>query len=197
MIDVLRAAGALARLAPALDAWLADDGRRAALLQVLDAAPAEPPALRFALLCHGLAADTTDPARTSPLQALCERWRVDADTGALAQLVAREWPRLVDPQPWGADDALSLLERSDAWRRPARVELALQAWTLLAAQRATAEQQALRRRCAKLLRALRAAQAVTTATLPPALLSGGDGPAIGRALREARLQAIDGIWAAH
>jgi len=192
MIEVLRGAGALARLAPSLEAWLADAGRYVPLMRVLDAAPATPPGLRFALLCHGLAGD----ASASPLQALCERWRVDAETGALAQLVAREWPRLGQAGAWGPEDALALLERADAWRRPSRIEVAVQAWSLLAELRSVAEQPALRQRCAQQLSALRAAQAVTTAALPGALLNSGDGPAIGRALRAARLQAVARIWTA-
>ena len=192
MIEVLRGAGALARLAPSLEAWLADAGRYVPLMRVLDAAPAAPPGLRFALLCHGLAGD----ASASPLQALCERWRVDAETGALAQLVAREWPRLGQAGAWGPEDALALLERADAWRRPSRIEVAVQAWSLLAELRSVAEQPALRQRCAQQLSALRAAQAVTTAALPGALLNSGDGPAIGRALRAARLQAVARIWTA-
>jgi tRNA nucleotidyltransferase (CCA-adding enzyme) len=196
MFDVLRGSGALARLAPALDAWLDDPLRRAALMQVLDAAPATPPAIRFACLCHGL--DQSGPGRASELpqiQALCDRWRVDTDNRALAMLVAREWLLLRDGD-LGAQDCLALLEHADAWRRPARTLMALQSWSCLAGMRPPSARDALRRRCEQVRRALHAAQAVHAASLPIAQRADADGLAIGRALREARLQAISQALAA-
>ncbi len=193
MFDVLRESGALARLAPALDAWLRNSPRRAALMAVLDGAPPTPLAIRFACLCHGI--DDHGPgssAELPQLQALCERWRVDADTRALAVLVAREWPLVRAPGDLSAADALALLERADAWRRPARTQLALQAWSCLAVMQPPDARAMPRRRCDQVLRALLAAQAVHTAMLPASLRDGADGVAIGRALREARLLAITG-----
>src|SRR5262249_30608442 len=78
MIELLRDAGGLARLAPELDACVADEPRRSALMQVVDDAPAAPPSIRFACLCHGLDSGTLPHAPR--LEALCERWRVEADT---------------------------------------------------------------------------------------------------------------------
>jgi tRNA nucleotidyltransferase (CCA-adding enzyme) len=191
MFDVLRESGALARLAPALDAWLSDPQRRSSLMAVLDDAPPAPVAIRFACLCHGL--DEPDPADTqqpAAVQALCDRWRVDADTRALAVLVAREWPLVRAPKELSPADSLALLERADAWRRPARIELAVRSWSCLAEMRPPEARAALGRRCDQVLRALQAAQGVRTEALPAALREGADGLAIGRAQRAARLKAI-------
>jgi tRNA nucleotidyltransferase (CCA-adding enzyme) len=197
MLDVLRDAGALARVAPALDAWLSDAPRRDALMRVLDAAPREPLALRFACLCHGL--DNVDGSGTAAgqpqLLALCERWRVDGDSRALAMIVAREWSSLPQATAWRADACLALLERSDALRRPARLALALSAWECLAVVLPVAERDTVHRHCQQLRAALGAAQQVGTDALPAAVRNAGDGLAIGRALREARLHAIDRVLA--
>jgi tRNA nucleotidyltransferase (CCA-adding enzyme) len=189
MIDVLRDTGALARLAPELDAWLADDARRSVLMPLIDDAPAAPPSIRFACLCHGLDAATLPHAPR--LEALCERWRVEADTRLLALLVAREWPAIAMADDFGAPQCLELLERADAWRRPGRLSLASAAFDCLAAALPGRVCERARARIAALQRALSAAQAVSVASLPAAVRrAAGEGPALGRALREARLQAI-------
>jgi tRNA nucleotidyltransferase (CCA-adding enzyme) len=181
---VLQECGALARLAPELHAWCAADGGRCAdLMRALDAAPATPPALRFACLCHGL-----QPAQ---IRARCERWRVDADSRELALLVAREWPLLCASGALTADGMLALLERCDAWRRPERTRLALAAWRALRPMldEPTATRMSLH--VERIAEALRAAQRVSVATLPAAVRdAAADGPALGQALRQARLQAI-------
>jgi tRNA nucleotidyltransferase (CCA-adding enzyme) len=195
MIELLRDCGALARLAPELDGWLNDDDRRAASLAVIDAAPAAPPAIRFACLCHGLDAGTLP--HTPRTEALCERWRVEADTRALALLVAREWPLLSSADAFGAAECIAVLERGDAWRRPARLGLAVTAFDALALALPAEARARASQRAATLLRALGAAQAVTTASLPASIRRAAtDGPAIGRALRDARLRAIAQVIAA-
>jgi hypothetical protein len=85
---------------------------------------------------------------------------------------------------------LVLLERSDALRRPARLALALSAWECLAAMLPAIDRDTTHRHCEQLRVALGAAQQVGTDALPIAVRNGGDGLAIGRALREARLNAI-------
>jgi tRNA nucleotidyltransferase (CCA-adding enzyme) len=184
MFSVLRECGALARLAPEFDAWCAADMPRCnALMRALDAGAAAPASLRFAALCHGL-----DPAQ---IQGWCERWRVDADSRELALLVAREWPLLRRPQDLAPDEALALLQRCDAWRRPERLRAALQTFQMLGPALDDAGAARVTLRCARIARALLAAQRVSVATLPQALRrAAGDGPALGRALNEARLQAI-------
>jgi len=152
-------------------------------MHALDAAPAAPPSLRFACLCHAL-----EPAQT---QAWCERWRVDADGRELALLVAREWPLLRQPKDLSPDDALALLERCDAWRRPGRVHVALSAFEALSPMLDDARAERVRRHNERIGRALQAARHVNVATLPAAVRdAAGTGPALGQALRQARLQAI-------
>ena len=181
MFEVLRACGALARLAPEFEAWCAADAQRAAsLMRALDAAP---PPLRFAGLCHGLA--------TAQIQAWCERWRVDADSRELALLVAREWPLLRAPNELAPADAMALLERCDAWRRPERLRVALGTFAALVSMLDATDGARVSRRCERIEQALQAAQRVSVASLPPALReAAGDGPALGQALRQGRLQAI-------
>jgi tRNA nucleotidyltransferase (CCA-adding enzyme) len=116
---------------------------------------------------------------------------VDADTRELALLVGREWPLMHGGDRFDAPAALALLERCDAWRRPERIGLALTAFESLAGMLAPARRTVVSQRCAQLQRALAAAQAVNTASLPPAVRAAApDGPALGAALRQARLQAI-------
>jgi len=152
-------------------------------MRALDASPATPPGLRFACLCHAL-----EPAQ---IQAWCERWRVDAESRELALLVAREWPVLRASSDLSADDALALLERCDAWRRPERTRVALSAFEALGPLLDGAGAALLHRQCARIAQALQAAQRISVATLPAAVRSAaGDGPALGQAMRQARRQAI-------
>ncbi|HEX6016783.1 MAG TPA: multifunctional CCA tRNA nucleotidyl transferase/2'3'-cyclic phosphodiesterase/2'nucleotidase/phosphatase [Burkholderiaceae bacterium] len=191
MFELLRAWGALARLAPTLDIGLADVAPRQWSLRALDAAPPRL-RLRFACLCHAL--DTTAGGTTDGqprLRALCERWRVDNDCRELALLAARERPLLQrGDAAFEAPQCLALLQRCDAWRRPERLEDALVAFgALAAASDDEAVAGTLRQRCALVRRGLHAAAAVRVASLPAPLRERG-GTALGRALRDARLQAI-------
>ena len=161
------------------------------LMQVIDHAPASAP-LRFACLCHTLDATADGATPGLPqLHALCERWRVDADSRELAVLVAREWPLMHGPDAFGPLQCLALLDRCDAWRRPARLDMMLSAFEALARAGPVDTSAALLRRCERARRALRAAQGVSVASLPPDVRrNAADGPALGQALRQARLQAI-------
>ena len=182
MFEVLRDCGALARLAPEFHAWCAANAPRCdALMRALDGGSGAAASLRFAALCHAL--------ESASIRAWCERWRVDADSRDLALLVAREWPLLHRPQELSPEDALALLDRCDAWRRPERIGTALSTFQMLGS---TVDDPArVQRRCEHIARALRAAQRVSVATLPDALRrAAGDGPALGRALRLSRLQAV-------
>jgi tRNA nucleotidyltransferase (CCA-adding enzyme) len=188
MFEVLLECGALQRLAPMLQPCFADAARHATLMQAIDrAAPST--AVRFACLCHAL--DAT-PAGMTPgqpqLHALCERWRVDADCRELAVVVAREWPTLAGDRTFGPSECVALLERCDAWRRPARLESALAAFIALS-EAAPPTPNLVARRCEQVRAALQAAQRVSSAALP-ATVRDAAGPALGQALREARLQAI-------
>jgi tRNA nucleotidyltransferase (CCA-adding enzyme) len=197
MFEVLRDCGALARLAPALAAWLHDSARREPLMKVIDAAPTTPSTLRFACLCHGLDASNGAVTPGLPLtQALCARWRVDADSRELAVMVGREWPSMQPSAAFDALGCLSLLERCDAWRRPERLGLALTAFGSLASVLPVAQRTAVQRRGEHVRHALAAALAVNTASLPAAVRTAAQGgPALGAALRQARLQAIAQVLA--
>jgi tRNA nucleotidyltransferase (CCA-adding enzyme) len=83
---------------------------------------------------------------------------------------------------------VALLERCDAWRRPARLESALAAFIALS-EAAPPTPNLVARRCEQVRAALQAAQRVSSAALP-ATVRDAAGPALGQALREARLQAI-------
>jgi tRNA nucleotidyltransferase (CCA-adding enzyme) len=196
MFEVLRRCDALARIAPEIDRVLHDDAQRAALLPVLDRTDAVLP-LRFACLCHGL--DRTDAGGTVPdqpaIHALCERWRVDTECRDVALLVAREWPALRDGRVDNAQSCLSVLERADAWRRPERTGVALAAIDALATMLPGAECERAQRQCQWVRAALRAAQTVSVATLAPSARNALQGEALGRALRDARLQAIADVLA--
>jgi len=196
MLEVLRSCGALARIAPEIERELHDDAQRVALLPVLDRSDAVL-ALRFACLCHGL--DRTDVGDGVPeqpaIRALCERWRVDTECRDIALLVAREWPALRDDRVDDAESCLSLLERADAWRRPERCGVAINAMDVLATMLPGAQCQRTQRQCERLRAALQAAHAVSTATLAPAARNTLQGEALGRALRDARLRAIADVLA--
>ncbi|HVO08075.1 MAG TPA: multifunctional CCA tRNA nucleotidyl transferase/2'3'-cyclic phosphodiesterase/2'nucleotidase/phosphatase [Burkholderiaceae bacterium] len=195
MVALLRECGALARLAPALDACLADPAARARTMRAIDHAPATT-MLRFACLVHALEAAASGRDGLPPLQALCARWRVDADSRDLAVLVAREWPTLHRADtPFDPPRCLALLERCDAWRRPERLHGALPAFDALAAASGDdATVYTVQRRCALVRHGLQAAQAVQVATLSPSQRQ-APGPALGQALRQARLRAIAEVFA--
>ena len=193
MFGVLRECGALARLAPMLEPCLADAARGALSLRTIDRAAASLP-LRFACLCHALDAD--DGGEDLPqLHALCARWRVDGDSRDLAALVARAWPPLQREQDaFTPQRCLALLERADAWRRPDRLLTALAAVESLGGASELAVRAVVLQRCARVRSALQAALAVQAASLPPEQRRLA-GPALGLALRDARLQAVTDAFA--
>ena len=191
MFAVLRDCGALQRLAPMLEAGLADAAQRTLLMKAIESAPPRLP-LRFACLCHALDATADGTSAGLPrLHALCERWRVDGDCRELAVLVAREWPLLHrDTAVFDPPHCLALLQRCDAWRRPARLHDALLAFGALASASGDAVIEAtVQRRDTLVRRGLEAAQAVHAASLPAGERDRA-GPALGQALRDARLRAI-------
>jgi tRNA nucleotidyltransferase (CCA-adding enzyme) len=124
------------------------------------------------------------------LRSLCERWRVDTECRDIALMVAREWPALRAGRVDDAESCLALLERADAWRRPERIEGAIAAIDALTAMLPAAQASRVRRQGSQVRSALQAAQAVSAATLPADTRAAVQGEALGRALREARLQAI-------
>ncbi|MCZ8337513.1 MAG: multifunctional CCA tRNA nucleotidyl transferase/2'3'-cyclic phosphodiesterase/2'nucleotidase/phosphatase [Burkholderiaceae bacterium] len=181
MLDVLRDAGALARLVPELDArW---DAR---LARVVDAAARDraPLAARFAALLHGL-----DPAA---VEAVCARMRAPHDCRELARLAAAEHATVERADALDAAATLALIERCDAVRKPARFALLLRACDAISeglpGDGATASG------TPRLGAALRAARAVDAGVIAAEVARSPDpAPAaerIGAAVRAARQAAV-------
>jgi tRNA nucleotidyltransferase (CCA-adding enzyme) len=116
MFLVLRDCRALARIAPELEALLADEEEGGATLAALDAAAAAHHALevRFGALARSL-----DPLM---VEALCGRLKVPAACRDFAMLAARHGNAILDASELGPDGLLDLLEATDALRRPERFE---------------------------------------------------------------------------
>ena len=134
----------------------------------------------------------TEPraSAATPLAGLHERLRVPTDCRELADVFWRE-QRALDAAPGLPPDALlRLLERCDAFRKPERFGLLLQAWTCAAPWRpgAPTDPDAVTARwCA----ALAAARRVNTAAVSArAAAAGHTGPGVGEAIRRARAAAI-------
>jgi tRNA nucleotidyltransferase (CCA-adding enzyme) len=212
MFEVLRECGALARLLPEVDRlWgvpqraeyhpEVDTGVH--LMMVLDMSARLSGSLpvRFACLGHDLGKGTT-PADVLPrhighemrseklVRALCDRWKVPTECRELAEVVAREHGNVHRSEELNAAAVLRLLERCDALRRAERFEEALLACECDARGRAGKEEEPYPQR-PRLAAALRAALSVDTAPVAEAAAARGlAGPAIGEAVREARVRAV-------
>jgi tRNA nucleotidyltransferase (CCA-adding enzyme) len=212
MFAVLRDCGALVRLLPEVDRlWGVpqpaehhpeiDTGVH--LMMVLDTSAqlAAPLPVRYACLVHDLGKGTTPSSEwprhiehevrgTELADALAERLRVPAECRELGEIVAREHGNIHRSESLDAAATMRLLERCDALRRPERFEQALWACECDARGRAGREGQAYPQR-ARLSAALRAVLAVdATAAAAQAVAKGAQGPAIGEAVRRARLAAL-------
>ncbi len=218
MFDLLRDCGALARLLPEVNRlWgvpqradyhpEVDTGVH--LMLVLDqcARFAAPLPVRFACLVHDLGKGTTPPeqwprhvgheARSVALLAgLAERLKVPNDCRELADVVAREHGHVHRSGDFGAAALVRLLERCDALRRPARFDDVLLACECDARGRAGLQDAPYPQR-SRLRDALRCALSVDTAAVAAAAAErGAHGPAIGAAVHEARVAAVEAGMAA-
>ncbi|QLG89680.1 multifunctional CCA addition/repair protein [Chitinibacter bivalviorum] len=142
MFAALRESGALARIAPEIDAlWgvpqradyhpEVDTGLHTMLVLDYAAAQGWPLATRFAALCHDLGKAKT-PADVLPrhimheargvpvVEALCLRLRVPAECRDLAVMTCREHTLVHTAEQLRAETVLKLLIRCDAFRRPER-----------------------------------------------------------------------------
>lgn len=214
MFELLRECGALARLLPEVDRlWgvpqradyhpEVDTGVHLMMVLDMSARLAAPLAVRFACLTHDLGKGTT-PADVLPrhigheqrsadlLQEVCERLRVPNECRELADVVAREHGNIHRSGDYDARALVRLLERCDAFRKPQRFALALQACECDARGRLGLEERAYPQRD-RLLAALAAAQAVSTADVAAAAQKLGlDGPKIGERIHKARIEAVAG-----
>jgi tRNA nucleotidyltransferase (CCA-adding enzyme) len=213
MFEVLRNCGALARVLPEVDRLFGvpqrpdhhpeiDTGVH--LLMVLDMAARLDSGLevRYACLCHDLGKGST-PGQTLPrhigheqrsvrlARGLSERLKVSTACRELAEVVAREHGNVHRCLDSGPAALLRLLERCDALRRPERFGDVLLACECDARGRLGRERMPYLPRV-RLLAALRAVQAVDAATIASDLASRGvAGPAVGAAIRAARVQALE------
>jgi len=212
MVQVLRECGALAVLAPEVEKLFGvpqpaehhpeiDTG--AHLLLVLDQCARfdAPLAVRYACLCHDLGKGETPSqelprhiaheARSVRLAAgLSARWRVPSDCRELAELLAREHTHVHQCMGFSAEARLRLLERCDAWRRPARFEQMLLSCECDSRGRLGLQERDYPQR-GRLLADLRATQAIDLAAVSAnALARGLKGADIGRAVQRARLAAL-------
>ena len=212
MFEVLRSCGALARLLPEVDClWgvpqppahhpEVDTGEHLMLVLDMAAQLQAPLTVRFACLGHDLGKGTTraeelprhiaHEARSVKLvQAMCERLKVPTDCRELAETVAREHGNVHRSETLDAAAVMRLLERCDAWRRPQRFAEMLLACECDARGRTGFEERPYPQR-ARLQAALDAALAIDSAAVSAeALAKGRSGPAIGDAIRQARLAAV-------
>lgn len=212
MFELLRQCGALARLLPEVHRlWgvpqrpeyhpEVDTGVHLMMVLDLSARLGANLAVRFACLGHDLGKGTT-PADVLPrhighemrsrtlVRTLCERWKVPTDCRELAEAVAMEHGNVHRSGELNAAAVLRLLERCDALRRPQRFDELLLACECDARGRLGKDDEPYPQR-ERLAAALRAAMAVDTAPIAAAAAARGlKGPAIGDAVREARVRAI-------
>ncbi|HEX7342021.1 MAG TPA: multifunctional CCA addition/repair protein [Rhodanobacteraceae bacterium] len=214
-LQVLRACGALRVLLPEVNALYGvpqppehhpeiDTGVHVEL--VLDAAAHLAPGnelVGFCALVHDLGKALTPQAELprhrmheqrgiAPLEALCARLRVPAEHHALAVLACREHLNAHRAAELRPATVLKLLESLDALRRPQRLDAFLATCTADKRGRMGHAQDAYPQ--ADLLRA--ACRAATAINAAPFVASGLQGPAIGEALRKARIHAIATVSAA-
>ncbi len=212
MFAVLRDCGALARLLPEVNRlWgvpqsaehhpEVDTGVHLMLVFDLAARLASPLPVRWACLVHDLGKGTTRPeewprhiaheARSVKLaEALAERWRVPTDCRELGVLVAREHGNIHRSGELDGAATLRLLERADALRRPERFEQALWACECDARGRLGREDAPYPQRD-RLTRALKTVLAADAGGAAEAAVARGEaGPAVGDAVRRARLDAL-------
>ena len=212
MFEVLRACGAMVRLLPELDRlWgvpqradyhpEVDTGVH--VMMVLDMAARLGASLpvRYACLGHDLGKGTT-PADILPrhlghegrsarlLHDVNQRLRVPNDCRELADVVAREHGNVHRSLDFGPEAVLRLLERCDAFRKPARFHELLLACECDARGRLGLEDSPYPQR-PRLAAALSTALDVDTAAVSAtALAAGQKGPAVGQAITRARLEAL-------
>jgi len=142
MFMVLRDAGALKRILPEIAAL--DGVPQPAqhhpeidtlihVMMVIDAAARQSASLpiRFAALVHDLGKGTTSPAKwpqhiahearsVALVEALCQRLKIPGDVRDLAVMTAREHGNVGRALEMRADTLVNMLERCDAFRKPAR-----------------------------------------------------------------------------
>jgi len=212
MFEILRGCGALARLLPEVDRlWGVpqppahhpeiDTGVHLMLVLDVSAKLDTPLSVRYACLAHDLGKGTT-PTDLLPRHighegrsvklaaAIAQRLRVPRDCAELAEVVAREHGHVHGSSDLSPAAVLRLLVRCDALRQPQRFELALLACECDARGRTGLEDRPYPQ-ADRLRLALATVLAVATAPVAAAAAArGAAGPEIGRAIQQARLEAL-------
>jgi tRNA nucleotidyltransferase (CCA-adding enzyme) len=212
MLAVLRSCGALARLLPEVNRlWgvpqraehhpEVDTGVHLGLVLDMAAQLGAPLPVRWACLMHDLGKGSTPPEqwprhhgheqRSAALgKAVAARLRVPKDCSELADAVAREHGHVHRSQGLSPAAVLRLFERCDAIRRPERFPWLLQACECDARGRTGLEDRPYEP-AARLPGLVSVALGIDTAAVAAAAAEKGQtGPAIGEAVRAARLQAL-------
>jgi tRNA nucleotidyltransferase (CCA-adding enzyme) len=211
--ETLRACGALAIVFPEIDALFGvpqpprwhpevDTGVHVMLALRYAAGVGAANTVRFAVLVHDLGKARTprelwpshhghEDAGVAPIEALCERLKVPASHRELALLAARHHTLVHRALELKSTTLLTLLEDCDAFRRPARFAELLQACEADARGRTGKEREPYPQ-AGYLQRACAAAAAVT---MTEEERQGLSGPAIGDAIRQRRLAAVDVVKA--
>ncbi|MCF8147979.1 MAG: hypothetical protein K9J50_05410, partial [Sulfuritalea sp.] len=175
MVTTLQACGALQAVMPALHAVIDDK-----TMLLLDYTAHQNAALevRFACLTHGL----------SGVPAFCQRHRIPAPCADLAALLERSFGEINHCDPSDGDQVVNILEQCDAFRKPARFALLLDALTCIAYP-------APYPLAALFTTALQLAQSVNTELVAThAMQEGKTGMAIGQSVTQARARAVrDGL----
>ena len=178
MLEVLRECGALEKLLPEIT-WGTDSN---SILDLSAAAGASLP-VRFACLLQSL----FDADR---LSAFCQRLRVPTECRELADVVAREHGNVHRSLDFDPATLVRLLERCDAFRKPARFADVLLACECEARGRLGQRESAYPQR-PRLLGVLQAAQTVATSLIASHAQSmGATGPKIGEMIHTARVTAV-------
>jgi tRNA nucleotidyltransferase (CCA-adding enzyme) len=212
MFEILRECGALARLLPEVERlWgvpqradyhpEVDTGVHLMMVMDMSARLGATLPVRYACLGHDLGKGTT-PADVLPrhlghegrsaalLKQVNERLRVPVECRELADVVAREHGNVHRSADLNAAAVLRLLERCDAFRKPQRFMEVLQACECDARGRLGFED-SVYAPATRLAEALKAAQQVDTASVSAAALQQGlKGEAIGKAIAQARAEAL-------
>lgn len=192
MFDVLHGSGALARLMPEIATdWSSEEPEAIQWRQAIDLAArwGLPLPARFAVVTHrlGVSERTANTDATSAtLSTLCERWRIPTDCREVAELAGRECEALRLDATMDAEQRVQLLDRCDAWRRPERFELLLQACECIALADRWRATSFARWRLAR----SRAAAVDTGTVATRAAAQGLWGPQIGSAIHDARVLAV-------
>ncbi len=220
LFEVLRSCGALQKLLPEVDRlWgvpqradyhpEVDTGVHLMMVLDMSARLAAPLPVRFACLTHDLGKGTT-PADVLPrhigheersarlLKDVAARLRVPNDCRELADVVAREHGNIHRSSEFNAAAVVRLLERCDAFRKPARFADVLLACECDARGRLGLHDSAYPQR-ARLLAALAAAQGVATDSIAAhAREIKASGPKVGEMIHHARVAAVQQLeGAAH